>query len=115
MIDIHCHVLPGIDDGPSGLDGSLDPLGVGEQLGVVRVVGLRDRLLERPRGAREPVRASDPDVNEEILQQQQMQEQSRRAAAVTESLEEWKEAALAELRFGFQRPPLPLPGVPGSA
>ena len=24
MIDIHCHVLPGIDDGPSGLDGSLD-------------------------------------------------------------------------------------------
>lgn len=33
-----------------------------------------------------------------VLIQQQMQEQSRRAAAVTESLEEWKEAALAELR-----------------
>ena len=29
-------------------------------------------------GAREPVRASDPDVNEEILQQQQMQEQLAR-------------------------------------
>jgi hypothetical protein len=33
-----------------------------------------------------------------VMIQQQMQEQSRRAAAVTESLEEWKEAALAELR-----------------
>ena len=29
---------------------------------------------------------------------EQMREQSRRAAAVTEALEEWKEAALAELR-----------------
>jgi hypothetical protein len=33
-----------------------------------------------------------------VIIQQQMQEQSRKAAAVTESLEEWKEAALAELR-----------------
>lgn len=33
-----------------------------------------------------------------VLIQQQMQEQSRRAAAVTEALEEWKDAALAELR-----------------
>lgn len=32
------------------------------------------------------------------LVQQQMREQSRRAAAVTESLEEWKEAALLEIR-----------------
>jgi MYXO-CTERM domain-containing protein len=32
------------------------------------------------------------------LVQQQMREQSRRAAQVTESLEEWKEAALAEIR-----------------
>lgn len=33
-----------------------------------------------------------------VMIQQQMQEQSRRAAAVTEALEEWKETALAELR-----------------
>jgi hypothetical protein len=33
-----------------------------------------------------------------VMIQQQMQEQSRRAAAVTEALEEWKESALAELR-----------------
>jgi hypothetical protein len=33
-----------------------------------------------------------------VMIQQQMQEQSRKAAAVTEALEEWKEAALLELR-----------------
>jgi hypothetical protein len=33
-----------------------------------------------------------------VMIQQQMQEQSRKAAAVTEALEEWKETALAELR-----------------
>jgi hypothetical protein len=32
------------------------------------------------------------------LVQQQMREQSRRAAAITESLEEWKEGALLEIR-----------------
>src|SRR5947207_15229909 len=24
MVDLHCHVLPGVDDGPGDLDGSLD-------------------------------------------------------------------------------------------
>ena len=24
MIDLHCHVLPGIDDGPETMDGSLE-------------------------------------------------------------------------------------------
>lgn len=33
-----------------------------------------------------------------VLVLEQMRAQSRRAAAVTESLEEWKESALAELR-----------------
>lgn len=33
-----------------------------------------------------------------VLVQQQMREQGRRAAAVTESLEEWKDAALLEIR-----------------
>lgn len=33
-----------------------------------------------------------------VVVQRQMQEQSRRAGLVTEALEEWKDAALAELR-----------------
>lgn len=43
-----------------------------------------------------------------VLLLEQMREQSRRAAAVTESLEEWKEAAMAELRAFLQNATLEL-------
>jgi protein-tyrosine phosphatase len=38
MIDLHCHVLPGIDDGPATLEESLDLARVAEKAGMTTVV-----------------------------------------------------------------------------
>ncbi len=38
MIDIHCHILPGIDDGPEDMDGSLAMLRLAAEDGVRTVV-----------------------------------------------------------------------------
>ncbi|MGQ0465791.1 MAG: hypothetical protein ACT4QG_10785 [Sporichthyaceae bacterium] len=43
-----------------------------------------------------------------VLLLEQMREQTRRAAAVTESLEEWKESAMTELRAFLQNTTLEL-------
>lgn len=49
-----------------------------------------------------------------LLIQEQMREQARRAAAVTETLEEWKEQAMAELRAFLEGATLELE-VPATA
>jgi protein-tyrosine phosphatase len=38
MIDIHCHILPGIDDGPKDLDGSLEMARAAVSAGISTVV-----------------------------------------------------------------------------
>ncbi len=38
MIDLHCHILPGIDDGPKSLDESLEMARIFEQAGYSHVV-----------------------------------------------------------------------------
>jgi protein-tyrosine phosphatase len=38
MIDLHCHVLPGIDDGPATLEESLDLARVAQQAGLTTLV-----------------------------------------------------------------------------
>jgi protein-tyrosine phosphatase len=38
MIDLHCHVLPGIDDGPETIDGSLALAAVAAQAGIRKLV-----------------------------------------------------------------------------
>src|SRR4051812_40641124 len=37
MIDLHSHVLPGIDDGPATIDGSLDILRAAQADGIARI------------------------------------------------------------------------------
>jgi protein-tyrosine phosphatase len=34
FIDIHCHILPGIDDGPAGLDEAVEMLGIAKEDGI---------------------------------------------------------------------------------
>lgn len=38
LVDIHCHVLPGVDDGPADWDMSLDMLRVAERNGISTIV-----------------------------------------------------------------------------
>lgn len=38
MIDIHCHVLPGIDDGSENLDMSLEMLGIAEENNTTKII-----------------------------------------------------------------------------
>jgi protein-tyrosine phosphatase len=38
VIDLHCHVLPGIDDGPATIEGSLDLAYVAEKAGLTTLV-----------------------------------------------------------------------------
>jgi len=38
LVDIHCHVLPGIDDGPADWDNSMDMLRVAERNGINTIV-----------------------------------------------------------------------------
>ena len=38
MIDLHCHVVPGIDDGPATLEGSLDLAEAAEAAGITTLV-----------------------------------------------------------------------------
>ena len=38
MIDIHCHILPGIDDGPADLAGSVEMARAAAEVGITRIV-----------------------------------------------------------------------------
>ena len=38
MIDIHCHILPGIDDGPSDIQESIDMAGIAARDGITKIV-----------------------------------------------------------------------------
>ena len=36
--DVHCHVLPGVDDGPNNMDTALDMLRLYEQMGYEKII-----------------------------------------------------------------------------
>src|SRR5260370_16746264 len=38
MVDLHCHILPGLDDGPGTMEGAADMAGAGIAGGVTEVV-----------------------------------------------------------------------------
>jgi protein-tyrosine phosphatase len=38
MIDLHCHILPGVDDGPKNLDESLEMVRIFKEAGYRQVV-----------------------------------------------------------------------------
>jgi protein-tyrosine phosphatase len=38
MIDIHCHIIPGVDDGPKSLTGSLELARLAESEGITKII-----------------------------------------------------------------------------
>ena len=62
IVDVHSHVLPGVDDGAQDLEQALEGLRTLASEGVERVVAtphFRGSLLERPRRARERLEGFD--------------------------------------------------------
>ena len=49
MIDIHCHILPGIDDGPKDLEGSLEMARAAVSAGITTVVATPHLRADFPR------------------------------------------------------------------
>ena len=48
MIDIHCHILPGIDDGPSDIEESIEMATIASSDGITRIVAtphIKDTLI----------------------------------------------------------------------
>lgn len=66
MIDLHAHVLPGIDDGPANLEESLQLLKVMQDQGVTQVVAAAHALDGRYNATREAVLRATDTVNEAL-------------------------------------------------
>ncbi len=84
MIDLHCHVLPGIDDGPPKLEDSLSLCRAAHADGIRTIV------------ATPHVSWSYPDVNAAVVDRQVLAvNQALRAAAIELSIEPGAELALS--------------------
>lgn len=68
MIDLHAHVLPGLDDGPGTLDEALAILRHMEDQGVCRVVAAVHALDGRYNATKEAVLQTSQIVNESLAQ-----------------------------------------------
>ncbi len=51
MIDLHCHVLPGIDDGPKTIEGSLELARMAGAAGIRTIVATPHVSLRYPNDA----------------------------------------------------------------
>ncbi|HRV61322.1 MAG TPA: hypothetical protein P5138_11875, partial [Solirubrobacterales bacterium] len=61
MIDLHCHFLPRIDDGPDSVEGSLEMARVWVESGVNRIVATPHVNLRHPNRA-ETIRAAHEEM-----------------------------------------------------
>ena len=97
MYDIHCHILPGIDDGPESLEEAMAMARIAASDGVRAVIatphgvqvadqGGRDALVRRVQEFSDELRAQDVDLKVnmgvEYLLVPQLMEEARRGAAI---------------------------------
>ncbi len=60
FIDIHCHLLPGLDDGPAGWEESLAMAEMAAGDGIVAIVATPHQLGNYPQNTAEKIRANRP-------------------------------------------------------
>ena len=63
MIDLHCHILPGIDDGPPDLDAALDLARAQSAVGVKQVIATPHVTWDHPHNDSEAIAAATAALN----------------------------------------------------
>jgi protein-tyrosine phosphatase len=69
MIDLHCHALPGIDDGPETIEGSLELMQAARAAGIGTVVATPHVNSRTPNDAA-TIAALTAQLNEQLVQEQ---------------------------------------------
>lgn len=69
MIDLHCHALPGIDDGPETIEGSLELMQAARAAGIDSVVATPHVNSRTPNHA-DTIAALTAQLNEQLVQEQ---------------------------------------------
>ena len=64
MIDIHSHIIPGIDDGSKSMEMTMEMLRTAEQNGITHVFATPHYLLEYGEAKIDEVREHVKDINE---------------------------------------------------
>lgn len=66
MIDLHCHILPGLDDGPATIEESLMMAKEAEKAGITTIVATPHHKNELFHNAKKAVEASTASLNKEL-------------------------------------------------
>jgi protein-tyrosine phosphatase len=99
VIDLHCHVLPGIDDGPATIDGSLDLARAAAASGI-RTIVATPHVSRRYRNESGEIARMTEGLNER-LQEEGIAVEVRRGAEVAASrVTDLDAAELSRLRLG---------------
>jgi protein-tyrosine phosphatase len=69
VIDLHCHVLPGIDDGPETIDGSLELARAAEEQGIRTIVATPHVTYDHLHNTSERILAAVEQVNKALRKQ----------------------------------------------
>ena len=99
MIDLHCHVLPGIDDGPSTIEGSLAIVRAAAAAGTRTIVATPHVSRRYPNGPESIARLVDELNRRLIAEGTQVDIQAGAEVAMTHAVEVEAEE-LARLRLG---------------
>jgi protein-tyrosine phosphatase len=99
MIDLHCHALPGIDDGPETIEGSLELMQAARAAGIGTVVATPHVNSHTPNDA-DTIAALTVQLNEQLVQEQIDVNVLPGAEIAMTHLAELDQAELARLTLG---------------
>jgi len=63
MIDLHCHILPGIDDGPELLDESIEMCRIAANDGISKLVCTPHHVIGKYTNTREKILGACPRIH----------------------------------------------------
>jgi protein-tyrosine phosphatase len=99
MIDLHCHILPGIDDGPATIDGSLDFARAAAAAGMTTMIATPHVSPRYPNDSR-TIAAGVADLNDRLVDEGIDLEVRPGAEISILQVEELAEGELRRLRLG---------------
>lgn len=99
VIDLHCHVLPGIDDGPATIEGSVDLARVAAAAGI-RTIVATPHVSERYRNEAGEIALLVEQLNERLLHEGVPVEVRRGAELAIACVESLTSSELSALQLG---------------